>query len=158
MSRASEVLDTPIGRYRLVASARGLTGVAPEATLPSPTDEAPEPVARRHLLRARRALERYFAGDDPRFDALRLDAGGTPFQAEVWRGLRRIPSGETLPYAELARRIGRPRAARAVGAANARNPLAIVVPCHRVIGSDGGLGGYAGGVERKRWLLRHEAR
>ncbi len=81
---------------------------------------------------------------------------GTDFQRAVWRELRRIPSGKTISYAELAKRIGRPKAVRAVGLANRSNPISIVVPCHRVIGSDGSLTGYGGGMERKDWLLRHE--
>lgn len=106
-------------------------------------------------LRAR--LEAYFAGDLDALSAIEVrPASGTAFQRRVWEELRRIPAGETISYAELARRIGRPSAVRAVGAANGRNPIALVVPCHRVIGKDGSLTGYAGGLERKRWLLEHE--
>jgi methylated-DNA-[protein]-cysteine S-methyltransferase len=101
-------------------------------------------------------LAAYFAGDLHAFDGVALDAGGTPFQQHVWAALREIPAGETISYLTLARRIGDPTAARAVGAANGANPIAIVVPCHRVIASDGRLSGYAGGVHRKRWLLGHE--
>jgi methylated-DNA-[protein]-cysteine S-methyltransferase len=101
-------------------------------------------------------LAAYFAGDLHALDALALDAGGTPFQRQVWAALRQIPPGETVSYQTLARRIGAPEAARAVGAANGANPIAIAVPCHRVIAADGRLSGYAGGVERKRWLLAHE--
>jgi methylated-DNA-[protein]-cysteine S-methyltransferase len=101
-------------------------------------------------------LAAYFAGDLHAFDGVALDAGGTPFQQRVWAALREIPAGETISYLTLARRIGDPTAARAVGAANGSNPIAIVVPCHRVIASDGRLSGYAGGVHRKRWLLDHE--
>ncbi len=103
-----------------------------------------------------RRLEAYFAG---RLDALMpiaVDPGGTAFQRRVWRMLRRIPAGRTMSYRELARAIGAPGAVRAVGTANGANPIAIVIPCHRVIGADGRLSGYAGGVERKRWLLAHE--
>ena len=82
---------------------------------------------------------------------------GTPFQRRVWDELRRIPFGETISYAELARRVGQPGAARAVGSANGRNPIGLIIPCHRVIAADGGLGGYGAGLDRKRWLLRHEA-
>jgi len=103
------------------------------------------------------ALEAYFAGDlgalariPVRFDR------GTEFQREVWTALQGIPLGETISYAELARRVGRPSAFRAVGSANGQNPIGIVVPCHRVIAADGKLGGYAGGLDRKRWLLAHE--
>lgn len=110
------------------------------------------------LERARAELERYFAGSLRELDLPLAPAFGSPFQREVWRALVAIPYGTTLSYGELARRIGRPGAARAVGRANATNPLAIVVPCHRVIGQDGSLTGYAGGMEIKRWLLQHEAR
>jgi methylated-DNA-[protein]-cysteine S-methyltransferase len=107
------------------------------------------------LAEARAQLAAYFAGERATF-ALPLAARGTPFQARVWAALCGIAPGETISYAELARRVGHPTAVRAVGGANARNPLAIVVPCHRVIGAGGALTGFAGGVERKRWLLAHE--
>ena len=102
------------------------------------------------------AIRRYFAGDLSIIDALPVQTAGTSFQREVWHALREIPCGTTVSYAALARRIGRPNAMRAVGLANGSNPVGIVVPCHRVIGSDGSLTGYGGGIERKRWLLRHE--
>ena len=105
---------------------------------------------------ATEALQRYFVGDLGALDAIEVDTGGTPFQQEVWRALRRIPAGSTWSYARLAREIGRPSATRAVAAANGANPVSIVIPCHRVIGSDGGLTGYGGGLPRKRWLLVHE--
>jgi methylated-DNA-[protein]-cysteine S-methyltransferase len=101
------------------------------------------------------ALDAYLAEGSSGFH-LPLDLRGTAFQRTVWAALRAIPPGDTVTYAELARRVGRPGAARAVGSAVARNPVSIVVPCHRVVGSDGSLTGYAGGVERKRWLLAHE--
>jgi methylated-DNA-[protein]-cysteine S-methyltransferase len=102
------------------------------------------------------AIARYFAGDLTAIDNLPVQTAGTPFQRDVWRALREIPCGTTISYAELAARIGRPKAVRAVGLANGSNPVGVVVPCHRVIGSDGSLTGYGGGIERKRWLLRHE--
>jgi methylated-DNA-[protein]-cysteine S-methyltransferase len=102
------------------------------------------------------ALRRYFAGDLRALDSLEVDTGGTPFQQLVWTALRRIPAGSTWSYAHLAREIGRPSATRAVAAANGANPVSIVIPCHRVIGSDGSLTGYGGGLPRKRWLLVHE--
>jgi len=105
---------------------------------------------------ATEALQRYFVGDLGALDAIEVDTGGTPFQQEVWRALRRIPAGSTWSYARLAREIGRPSATRAVAAANGANPVSIVIPCHRVIGSDGSLTGYGGGLPRKRWLLVHE--
>jgi methylated-DNA-[protein]-cysteine S-methyltransferase len=101
-------------------------------------------------------LAEYFAGARARFE-LPLAATGTPFQLRVWRALCEIAYGTTISYRELAQRIGAPLAVRAVGAANGRNPLSLVVPCHRVVGSDRSLTGYAGGLERKRWLLDHEA-
>lgn len=103
------------------------------------------------------ALAAYFAGDLGALDdvPVRFDHG-TAFQRDVWAELRRIPVGATISYAELARRVGRPSAFRAVGAANGQNPIAVIVACHRVIASDGSLGGYAGGLDRKRWLLAHE--
>lgn len=102
-------------------------------------------------------LRQFFAGDRQDFDLL-LDPVGTTFQQQVWQALRQIPYGETRSYADIARALGSPTATRAVGAANGRNPIGIVVPCHRVIGADGSLTGYAGGVHNKRWLLDHERR
>jgi len=101
-------------------------------------------------------LEAYLGGEFEALDDIEVDAFGTPFQREVWAALRRIPVGETMSYGQLAARLGQQGASRAVGMANSRNPIAIVVPCHRVIAADGKLSGYAGGVERKRWLLAHE--
>ena len=102
------------------------------------------------------AIDAYFADDLSAIEALPVATGGTVFQRGVWAALRSIPAGETLSYGELARKIARPAAVRAVGLANGANPIGVVVPCHRVIGSDAALTGYAGGVERKRWLLTHE--
>lgn len=120
---------------------------APGATLTS--GRAPEAV--------RRAITAYFDGDVRALDALPVKTAGTAFQAEVWAALRAIPVGETRSYGQLAAAIGRPSAVRAVGLANGSNPVGVIVPCHRVIGSNGTLTGYAGGIERKRWLLEHEA-
>ncbi|HET7616948.1 MAG TPA: methylated-DNA--[protein]-cysteine S-methyltransferase [Vicinamibacterales bacterium] len=105
-----------------------------------------------------RALDRYFDGDLVALDTIDVDMHGTPFQKKVWDALRAIPAGETRSYGEIARRIDEPTAVRAVGAANGANPVAVIVPCHRVIGSNGTLTGYGGGLDRKRWLLAHEAR
>ena len=102
------------------------------------------------------ALDRYFAGELAALDDLEVATGGTAFQREVWAALRDIPAGRTQSYGGLAAAIGRPRAVRAAGLANGANPVAIVTPCHRVIGADGSLTGYGGGLERKRWLLAHE--
>jgi methylated-DNA-[protein]-cysteine S-methyltransferase len=107
------------------------------------------------LAEVSRQLDEYFAGDRVAFD-LALAPRGTPFQLEVWDQLCRIPYGETISYGELAKRVDRPGAARAVGAANGQNPIAIIVPCHRVIGADGSLTGFGGGLPWKRWLLNRE--
>ena len=111
---------------------------------------------RRAVPAVRAVLSRYFSGECAALESIGVELNGTGFQKKVWQALRRIPSGSTISYAELARRIGEPSAVRAVGAANGANPVALVVPCHRVIGSDGSLTGYGGGLERKRWLLVHE--
>jgi methylated-DNA-[protein]-cysteine S-methyltransferase len=104
------------------------------------------------------ALDRYFAGDLEALADVPTATAGTPFQRDVWRALRAIPAGTTISYGRLAQQVGRPRASRAVGAANGCNPIAIVVPCHRVIGASGTLTGYAGGLAHKQWLLDHERR
>ena len=104
------------------------------------------------------AISSYFAGELHAIDSLPVETRGTPFQRKVWRGLREIACGTTISYSELAQRIGQPSAVRAVGLANGSNPVGIVVPCHRVIGSDGSLTGYGGGIDRKRWLLEHEGK
>lgn len=104
----------------------------------------------------RRALEAYFEGRLDAINGVRAQAGGTPFQREVWAALRDIPTGHTITYATLASLLGRPKAVRAVGTANGSNPISVIVPCHRVVGADGSLTGYGGGIERKRWLLAHE--
>ena len=104
----------------------------------------------------RRAISDYFLGDLCAIDSIPVTTGGTSFQREVWAALRTIQAGTTLSYRALARQLGRPKSVRAVGLANAANPVAIVVPCHRVIGTDGSLTGYGGGISRKRWLLTHE--
>lgn len=148
---------SPVGPLLLTARADGLAGIYlnPQRGGPVPADGWLEDESR--FDRARRQLDEYFAGDRRSFD-LRLAPRGSPFQLAVWAALCEIPYGETCSYGELARRIGAPGAARAVGGANNRNPLAIVVPCHRVIGADGSLSGYAGGTDIKAWLLEHERR
>jgi methylated-DNA-[protein]-cysteine S-methyltransferase len=105
---------------------------------------------------ARHAVEAYFAGTVAAIDTLPVKTGGTTFQREVWAALRTIRTGETTTYGRLAAQLGRPKAMRAVGMANGANPVSIIVPCHRVIGANATLTGYGGGIERKRWLLRHE--
>ena len=115
-----------------------------------------EPRNRQPLREIGDVLTRYFGGETAAIDAVAVELNGTPFQKTVWAALRRIPCGTTISYAELAKRIGEPSAVRAVGTANGANPVALVVPCHRVIGSNGSLTGYGGGLDRKQWLLTHE--
>jgi len=160
----SSTIATPLGPMRAVFDGPALVELAfvdTSTSAPAPvTVPAPSPVPTHvadHLAALHVALDAYFSGRDVPF-VVPLAPVGTPFQREVWTALREIPFGATASYAEIARRIGRPRAVRAVGAANARNPIAIFVPCHRVIGADGSLTGYAGGLERKRALLALEAR
>jgi methylated-DNA-[protein]-cysteine S-methyltransferase len=115
-----------------------------------------EPRERRELPGVASILARYFTGEIAALDAVPVELNGTPFQKTVWQALRRIRGGTTISYAELAKRIGDPAAVRAVGTANGANPVAVIVPCHRVIGSNGRLTGYGGGLDRKQWLLEHE--
>ncbi len=148
-------IDSPIGRLLLTCDDNALTGLymEPEQARASGTSALDASAA--PLVVAARQLAEYFAGSRREFDlALCLD--GTVFQTRVWRELTKIPYGRTWSYGDLAKRIGKPSAPRAVGLANGRNPISIVVPCHRVIGADGSLTGYGGGLERKRWLLAHE--
>jgi len=161
-----ERLDTPTGRMLLVTdeaqSLRALDWEDHEERMRGLLTrhygaesvrfrDAPRPSAIRH------ALEAYFAGDLKAIDGLPTETNGTAFQRKVWATLRAIPAGQTLSYGQLAERIGQPKAMRAVGLANGANPIAIVVPCHRVIGANATLTGYGGGLPRKRWLLAHEA-
>lgn len=150
-------LPSPIGLLRLVADDHGLREIWFEH---GRHQKSPQPGWRRAaepLAQARQQLEEYFAGTRQQFE-LSLHPHGTPFQQEVWWELARIPYGTTISYGELARRIGQPLAMRAVGAANGRNPLPIVLPCHRVIGSNGSLTGFGGGLPTKRYLLSMESR
>lgn len=147
------VAPTPLGPALLLADDDGaLTSVVFDAD--PPPDARPDPAP---LAEAARQLAAYFSGDRTAFD-LPLRPKGTPFQRAVWDELLRIPHGETRSYGELARALGQPGGAQAVGAANGQNPIAVVIPCHRVIGADGSLTGYAGGLERKRALLALESR
>jgi methylated-DNA-[protein]-cysteine S-methyltransferase len=153
MTLTTATVETPVGPLRLVASGNGLRSVSfPGQTPPWHAVDGESPV----LAEASRQLREYFDGARTEF-TVPLDLVGTPFQLVAWRRLAEIPYGETVSYAEEARRIGRPRAVRAVGAANGRNPVPIVLPCHRVIGSDGSLTGFGGGLHVKRALLDHEA-
>lgn len=164
MSFQFDRVPSPIGEILVVCTADGLCAL----------DYAGYEERMHRLLRARFGaadlreaanpqgladrVRAYFDGSMDAFDDVPLDMGGSPFQRIVWEGLRAIPAGETVTYGMLAARLGRPSASRAVGLANSLNPVAIVVPCHRVVGSKGALTGYAGGLERKRWLLDHEGR
>ena len=150
--------ESPLGPLLLMSDGTSLTGLHTDNDKHRPAvrpdwirDDSVAPFAQTIAQ-----LRAYFAGDLAEFD-LPLAPQGTAFQMTVWRELRNIPYGETISYAELARRIGRPTASRAVGHSNARNPISIIVPCHRVIGADHSLTGYAGGLDRKRTLLEHEA-
>jgi len=152
----SAMIDSPVGRLTIVASDAGLRAVL----WPDDDDRvrlaAAEPDSDHPVVAATAAqLGEYFAGERQEFD-LPLDAVGTEFQRSAWEALRTIPYGATVSYGEQAARMGDRRKARAVGAANGRNPISIVVPCHRVVGSNGALTGFAGGVDTKAWLLQHE--
>lgn len=158
-------LETPLGQMLVVCDARGRLRAVDwsdfearmqrllerhygQAGLRLRDGRAPE--------RIRHAIERYFAGDLQALDGIETATAGTAFQREVWAALRQIPAGATESYGQLAARLGRPKAVRAVGLANGANPIGVVVPCHRVIGADKSLTGYGGGLPRKRWLLSHE--
>ena len=148
---------TPLGTVRLAARGDKLVGIwfdgqKYDAVADDGWCEAPRDPT---LVAAARQLDDYFAARRKRFD-LKLAPVGTPFQRSVWRAIAAVPAGTTISYAELARRVGRPSSVRAAGAATGRNPLSIVVPCHRIVGADGSLTGYAGGLARKRALLTHE--
>ncbi len=158
--RAHVILPSPVGPLTLVAEAGQLIAVyldsqrhrPAEGSLGAPGTPDADPFAA-----AASQLAAYFAGRRTAFD-LPLAPAGTEFQQQVWAALRTIPYGQTWSYAQLADKIGRPSAVRAVGLANGRNPIAVVIPCHRVIGSDGSLTGYGGGLDRKRFLLDLESR
>jgi methylated-DNA-[protein]-cysteine S-methyltransferase len=154
-----KTMNSPVGKLTLVASDDGLAGILWENDRPARVRINMNAQDDTHptLLEAERQLGEYFAGQRKAF-ALKLDLAGTPFQRKVWNALLTIPFGETRSYAQIARQIGSPAAVRAVGAANGRNPVSIVAPCHRVIGSTGKLTGFAGGLEVKAHLLALEAR
>jgi methylated-DNA-[protein]-cysteine S-methyltransferase len=150
-------VSTPVGELLIAATDTCVCAVAFDSDVSvlrrfgnASIVDQPDPLGASSRLRA------YFEGDLRALDGLPVDTGGTPFQRSVWDALRRIPAGATLSYGRLAALLGRPTATRAVGLANGSNPVAIVVPCHRVIGADGSLTGYGGGLDRKRWLLEHE--
>ena len=147
------VVDSPIDPLLLVGDESGLRELSMEPHSP-PDDAVRDDDA---LAEAATQLRQYFAGERIRFE-LPLSPVGTPFQLRVWAELREIPYGRTTTYGQIATDLGQPTASRAVGLANGRNPVAVIVPCHRVIGSDGSLTGFGGGLDRKRWLLEHERR
>jgi methylated-DNA-[protein]-cysteine S-methyltransferase len=169
MAEAHRTIASPVGNLVLTATETGLTGVYFPTSRHHPADGSPSPEGRggqgvrtnsaegaQSLLdRIEAQLNEYFAGSRTTFD-LPLEPSGTDFQLSVWELLRKIPYGVTTSYGALARRLGDPKASRAVGAANGANPIPIIVPCHRVVGSKGDLTGFGGGIERKRWLLEHE--
>ncbi|MFI0895945.1 methylated-DNA--[protein]-cysteine S-methyltransferase [Streptomyces sp. NPDC020983] len=153
------IIDSPVGPLTLVTRGGGLAGVymTDQRHLPSQETFGPRVAVtdRPVLARTAEQLAGYFAGDVRDFD-IDLSTSGTPFQQRVWAALRDIPYGETVSYGELAAVLGQPTASRAVGLANGRNPVSIIVPCHRVVGANGSMTGYGGGIERKRWLLSFE--
>jgi len=162
----TERFDTPTGRMLLVTDDQGRVHLLDWEDKQARTerllaryyrDVAFELRDAREESAAKRALFAYFSGRLAALETLEVATRGTEFQNQVWTALRQIPSGETLSYGALAKKIGRPAAVRAVGLANGSNPIAIIVPCHRVIGANASLTGFGGGLERKRWLLDHEA-
>jgi methylated-DNA-[protein]-cysteine S-methyltransferase len=158
--RSHVVVESPVGPLTLVAAAGALAGLYMTGQRHLPPDTAfgePAAAVDEPFGSAARQLRQYFAGERTSFD-LELVLDGSAFQRRVWAALQDIPFGETVSYGQLADRIGQPSASRAVGLANGRNPIGIIVPCHRVVGADGGLTGYGGGIERKRYLLAHEQR
>jgi methylated-DNA-[protein]-cysteine S-methyltransferase len=159
-------VETPIGRFAVVVDADGCVRAAGFADGHARMEtqlrtawggDGLELAPARNPGGISDAVRRYFAGDLEAIEGLPVVMGGTHFQRDVWTALREIPGGETRSYGDIARRIGRPAAVRAVGLANHANPVGLIVPCHRVIGADGSLTGYGGGIDRKRWLLSHEA-
>lgn len=149
-------VDSPIGTLQLVASGKGLVGVFSREHYREVNDEMVESERNSFLLKAEKQLGEYFAGKRREFD-VKLDMQGTVFQINAWRELQKIPYGETISYGEQARRVGDAKKARAVGTANGRNPFLIIVPCHRVVGAGGSLGGFSsGGIPTKKKLLELE--
>lgn len=153
-------MESPVGPLQLVASEKGICGLYFKSSkrhdnihIENAIEGANHPV----LIKAKKQLDEYFAGKRQQFD-LPLDMQGTIFQIKTWKELQKIPYGTTLSYGEQAQRVGDAKKARAVGAANGRNPISIIVPCHRVIGTSGAITGYAGGVENKEWLLALETK
>lgn len=150
-------IESPIGRLLLIGDHQSLTGLYMDEAHDYADQRSSRTEDADKFGAAIEQLEDYFAGNSNGFD-LALAPAGTDFQRAVWDALTTIPHGETRSYGQIAAQIGRPKAARAVGMANNRNPIAVVIPCHRVIGADGSMVGYAGGLDRKNWLLDHERR
>jgi methylated-DNA-[protein]-cysteine S-methyltransferase len=157
MSLFYKYFASPVGKLKLVASETGLVAILWEVDNPRrvPLSDPVEDNSQKILVETERQLNEYFAGKRSVF-SIPLDMRGTAFQKDVWQALQEIPFGKTLSYGEIAKQLGRPTASRAVGAANGRNPVSIVVPCHRVIGSTGKLTGFAGGLDTKALLLNLE--
>lgn len=148
-------IDSPLCRLLVRGDGEFVTGLFMRGHIGSPGHEASWQASDAPFAAVREQLAEYFAGERQQFD-VPLKLVGTPFQRRVWQALVRIPFGTTITYGQLAQRVGQPTASRAVGHANSRNPVSIIVPCHRVIGADGKLTGYAGGVDKKQWLLAWE--
>ena len=151
-----KVIDSPVGKLQLVASDRGLCAVNFAMGTNKIHTDAEQNDSDALLLRVEKQLAEYFAGKRKSFD-IRLDMRGTIFQLKAWQQLQKIPYGETISYGEQAKRVGDIKKARAVGMANGRNPISIIVPCHRVIGATGAMTGFGGGISTKEFLLKHEA-
>ncbi len=150
-----KTIPSPVGDFSIETSADGIVQSGTGVRNPlRPDDESDG--AQEHMRLAVSAVEEYFAKTRTSFDDLALAPEGSDFQLAVWRELSKIPYGTTCSYGEIAKRVGRPEGAQAVGHANNQNPIGVIVPCHRVIGADGSMVGFGGGVEMKTWLLRHE--
>jgi methylated-DNA-[protein]-cysteine S-methyltransferase len=159
MAYAYKMMKSPVGELKLIASDKGLAAILWENDNSKRIRLSPVAENKNHpvLLEVERQLKDYFAGKRETF-SLTLDAAGTPFQKKVWKALLTIPFGETRSYAQIAKQIGNPKSVRAVGAASGKNPISIIAPCHRVIGSNGQLTGFAGGLETKACLLNLESK
>ncbi len=153
-------VETPLGTMYLAISDGALREAGFVETWARPVVEPDEGTSQESLSdearRVRDAVAAYFDGDVEAIDEIEIDPQGTDFQVAVWRAIREVPAGQTVSYQDIARAVGKPSAYRAVGTATGRNPVGIAVPCHRIVRSDGGLGGYGGGLHRKEWFLEHE--
>ena len=150
MATWSKTMNSPIGILKLKSDEHHLKSISFDAEIMEDASEVPD-----ILHNTRKQLEEYFSGTRQIFD-LSLDPDGTPFQHKIWKQLVEVPYGSTKSYLEIARATGTENSSRAVGMANGRNPIPVIIPCHRIIGHNGNLTGYAGGLERKKWLLLHE--